>query len=104
LEQTKAFPIPKEHIINTLYDIIELQNGALILSDVARGLIYYKVTMYGYEWELMYTIKGENCMHDPGGRGERSKVTLQIVGERKDKAREIRREFALLESMLDLHK
>ena len=56
VEGKKVFSNDKRYIKNTIYDIIELQNGDLILSDVPHGRVYYRLTMYGYEWEIIYTI------------------------------------------------
>ena len=92
MEGTKTFFNDKRYVINTIYDIIELQNAELIFCDITHGRIYYKLTMYGYEWELMYTVM------ETGDK--KSDVTLRLIGDRQDKAIEIRREFALLEMML----
>ena len=93
MEGIKTFSRCKGDIINAIYDIIELQKGELILSDSRRGKIHFQVTMYGYLWELLYAIT------DMGT--SKCDVSLRVVGERRDKAREIRREFALLDMMLD---
>ena len=92
MEGKKVFPKDKRYIINTIYDIIELQDGDLMLSDVTHGKVYYKLAMYGYEWELIYTITTISEI--------KSNVTLRLIGDRQDKEQEIRREFALLEAML----
>ena len=92
MEGRKMFDCDKRYIINTIYDIIELQDGDLILSDVPHGIVYYKLTMYWYEWELMYTITEAS--------EKKCSVSLRLIGDRQDKAQEIRREFALLEAML----
>jgi hypothetical protein len=92
MEGKKVFSNDKRYIINTIYDIIELQDGDLILSDAPRGIVYYKLTMYGYEWELIYTITETS--------EKKCSVLLRLIGDRHDKAQEIRREFALLEAML----
>ena len=108
MERTKTYPKSKEFIINTLYDIVELQKGSLMLSDFARGVVYYKISMYGYEWELMYTIseikgKAKQCENSgPGPPGCLSSVALRIIGERRENEKEMHRAFALLESMLNL--
>jgi len=108
MESTKTYNRSKEYIICTLYDIIELQKGSLILSDAARGIVYYKVSMYGYVWELMYTVtelQGQTRRNSPPGPGPpkgKSNVTLRIIGERRENEKEMHREFALLEAMLNL--
>jgi len=93
MEGIKSFTRSKEDIINAIYDIIELQKGDLILSDKKHGLIHFELTMYGYLWELLYKIS------DMGT--SKCEVSLRVIGERKDKAREIRREFALLDAILN---
>lgn len=92
MEGKKTYAHGKGFILNTIYDIIELQKGDLILSDAKHGKVYYKVGMYGYVWELLYSINERD--------GNTSDVSLRIIGDRQDKVREIRRELALLESML----
>jgi len=93
MEGNKMYQKSKEHVLNTIYDIIELQNGRLIMSDTKHGRVHYEVSMYGYVWEFLYIIK------EIGTDG--SDVSLRVIGERKDKVKEIRREFALLDSMLE---
>jgi len=88
----KTYPKSKGYILNTLYDIIELQKGLIIMSDTKHGRVHYQVSMYGYEWELLYMIEEKET-----GAGE---VSLRIIGERKDKKKEIRRELTLLDAML----
>ena len=110
MERTKTYPRSKEFIVNTLYDIIELQKGSLILSDFVRGIVYYKLSMYGYEWELMYTVT-ETAKPGQANRGvyarlrppaDQSSVTLRILGGRRENEKEMRRALNLLESMLDM--
>jgi len=93
MEGKKSYPKPKAYILNTIYDVIELQNGQLIMTDTKRGRVHYQVSMYGYVWELLYIVSDNEA--------ERSEVSLRVIGERKDKAKEIRREFALLDAMLE---
>ena len=88
MEGIKTIDRSKGEIINAIFDIIELQNGELILSDSRRGKVHFQLTMYGYVWELLYAI------NDIGiGKCD---VTLRVIGDRQDKEGEIRREFALL--------
>ena len=93
MEGNKTYSLPKGIILDTIYDIIELQNGKLILSDAIHGRIHYHISMYGNTWELMYTVSsmGKN----------RSNVTLSVCGERRDLKREVLRQFALLDSLLE---
>jgi len=108
MERSTTYPRTKEFIINTLYDIIELQKGKLLLSDAARGIVYYRISMYGYEWELMYTITeiqgqtGRNASGSCDPNKSQSSVTLRIIGEQRENEKEMRRAFALLEAMLNL--
>jgi len=110
MERTKTYPRSKEFIVNTLYDIIELQKGSLILSDFMRGIVYYKLSMYGYEWELMYTVTetakpghvSRSASAKPSQTADQSSVTLRILGGMSENEKEMRRALNLLESMLDL--
>lgn len=89
----KKYSHPKRYVLDTIHDIVELQNGELIISDAVHGRILYRVSMYGRKWELLYTIVSlDKAM---------CSVTIEIDGERRDKEKEIRREFALLDVMLD---
>jgi len=89
----KTYPKSKRYILNTIYDVIELQKGQLLVTDTKHGRVHYQVSMYGYVWELLYIVSERDV--------ERSEVSLRVIGERKDKAKEIRREFAILDAMLE---
>jgi len=93
MEGTKTFTRSKGNIINAIFDIIELQNGELILSDTRRGKVHFQLTMYGYVWQLLYSISeiGNN----------KCEVSSSVIGERQDTKREIRRQLALLDTMLE---
>ena len=93
MEGKKTYQKSKSYILNTLYDIIELRCGEVILCDILQGKILCQVSMYDYVWQLQFGIT------EIGTR--KCEVSIQVVGERQDKAKEIRREFALLDSMLD---
>ena len=92
MEGNKTYSLPKGFVMETIYDIIELQNGKLILSDAIHGRIHYHISMYGNTWELMYTVVGM--------AKNKSNVTISVCGERHDKEKELRRQFALLDSFL----
>ena len=93
MEGNKTYSLPKGFVLDTIYDIIELQNGKLILSDAIHGRIHYHISMYGNTWELMYTVVGMDK--------NKSNVTISVCGERQDKEKELRRQFALLDSFLE---
>ena len=93
MEGKKTYPKSKGYILNTIYDVIELQNGQIIMTDTNHGRVHYKVSMYGYVWEMLYMVSCKGT--------DRSEVSLRVIGERKDKAKEIRREFAILDAMLE---
>jgi len=76
-----------------IYDIIELKSGEMILCDTLQGKLLYQVTMYDYVWQLLFGITEI-------GTGK-CEVGIQVIGERQDKVKEIRREFALLDMMLE---
>lgn len=89
----KKYSHPKRYVLDTIHDIVELQNGQLMISDAVHGRILYRVSMYGRKWELLYTVVSLDKA--------KCSVTIEIDGERRDKEMEIRREFALLDVMLD---
>ena len=93
MEGNKTYLKSKSYIFNTLYDIIELQNGEIIICDTTQGKLLYQATMYGYVWQLLYSINeiGNN----------KCEVSISVIGERQDTKREIRRQFALLDTMLE---
>ena len=93
MEGNKTYPKTKSYIFNTLYDIIELQNGEIIICDTIQGKLLYRVTMYRYIWQLLYSISEIG--------NSKCEVSISVIGERQDTKREIRRQFALLEAMLE---
>ena len=93
MEGNKCYTDSKEEILNTIYDIVELQNGQLLISDVIHGRILCKLSMYGNTWEFMYTVSATN--------GGKHNVNISVSGDHINKERELRRAFALLDSLLD---
>jgi len=93
MEGNKAYLKSKSYIFNTLYDIIELQNGEILICDTIQGKLMYQLTMYRFIWQLLYSVSeiGDN----------KCEVSISVIGERRDTKREIRRQFALLETMLE---
>ena len=92
MEGKKTYTYTKRLILEAVHDIVELQNGCVIISDAIHGKVLYRIAMYGYEWDILYTVreaKAGKCL-----------VTIKIEGDRRDKAKEVRRQFALLDSML----
>ena len=92
MKGTKKYDEPQGRVMNVIYDIIELQNARLMISDAVSGRILYRLEQYGNEWELFYTVK-------PQGKAK-STVTLEVIGGRPDKEREIHRHLTLLSAML----
>lgn len=88
----KTYLQPKEMLLNTIHDTVELVRGRLISDDALNGIIKARFSMYGYKWFICYTVI------DIGNN--RCSVTIEVEGERKDKKREIRSAFALLNYML----
>ena len=88
----KAYLQPRETVLQTVCDVVELLRGKPTLGDTANGMIRTRLTMYGLKWEVRFTVAdlGRN----------RSGVTVEVTGERKDKRKEIRSMFSLLDSML----
>ena len=88
----KIYLQPMETVLNTIHDTVELLRGRPTVSDTPNGKVKTRLTMYGYKWDVIYTVAdiGRN----------RCSVAVEIEGERQDKKREIRSVFALLDSML----
>ena len=93
MDGIKTYNHTKGEILNTIYDIIELQNGKMLIGDSIHGRVLYQLTMYGNVWQLLYKVTEL-------GR-KRCEVRLSVTGERNDKEGELRREFALLNAMLE---
>jgi hypothetical protein len=92
VEGKKIYLQPKGTVLNTICDIVELTRGRSFGSDSANGITSAHMKMYGYKWDVHFLVEdiGKN----------RSCVTVGIEGERRDKRKEIRSVFALLDSML----
>ena len=92
MEGKKIYLQPRGLVLDTIHDIVEFLRGKPTVSDTPRGKISTGLTMYGYKWDVRFTVEdiGKN----------RSSVTIEVDGERQDKKKEIRSMFALLDSML----
>ena len=79
-------------VLDTVHDVVEILKGKPTVCDTPRGKVDTRLTMYGFKWDVHFTIEdiGKN----------RSSVTIGISGERQDKRKEILSMFALLDSML----
>ena len=88
----KIYPHSRGSILNTISDIVELQNAKFSYSDSPNGKIHFFVKMYGYKWEFRFhiTALGE----------EQSQVTLEVAGDETGKNNMLRRELYLLDTML----
>jgi len=88
----KKYPQPLATVLGTVHDIVELLRGRPTIGDSANGKITTHLSLYGYKWEVRFTVEdiGKN----------RSSVTIEIVGQRSDKKKELLSMFALLDSML----
>jgi len=92
LTSKKNYPHPVGMLLDTINDIVELQKGKLTFSDTPNGKIHFLIRMYAYKWELRFDVTdiGDN----------RSRVQIEIEGDESGKEELLRREFALLDSML----
>jgi len=92
MEGRKLYLQPAGMIFSTVLDIAELQKGKVTYADSQTGIIHFRVSMYGFKWEMRYTITdlGQN----------RSQVQIEIDGDKRNKERQILRELNLLDSML----
>ena len=87
----KTYLQPKDMVINAIHDIGSLQKGQLTLCDATRGLVGYRITMYGENLDYRFTVRdiGSGC----------SRVAIELLPETSDE-RLIDNEFALLDYAL----
>ena len=92
MEGKKIYLQPKGALLDAIHDIVELQRGRKLVTDTPRGTVQFIVSMYGFKWELRFTVTdiGKN----------RCRVRLEINGEESGQDKIIYRQFALLDSML----
>jgi hypothetical protein len=88
----KFYAQPAGLVLQTVNDIIELQKCTVTYADSPNGKICFRASMYGFKWDFCFFVTDI-------GHG-RSCVRIEIDGEKKGKENLIRREFALLDSML----
>jgi len=92
MEGKKIYLQPRGTVINTILDIVELLRGKSFACDTPNGKINTQLSLYGYRWEVRFFVQDFGC--------NQCNVTIGIDGQRRDKKREIRSMFALLDSML----
>ena len=96
----KVYLQPEKMVYNALLDLMELQKGEENINDYLHGTLQFKITMYGFVWEVMFCVTRIDY--------SRCAVTLEIGGVCEDVSTEdgqprndmIFREFALLDAML----
>ena len=79
-------------VLGAICDLIEIQKAKTTFSDTRHGKIHFQIKMYCFRWELRFAVA------DLGH--SRTSVTLEILGEQRDRKNLTLREFALLDSML----
>ena len=92
MEDKKEYLKPMGTALQVINDLVELQNGKLTFSDTPHGKIFFSIEMYGNKWELQFTAEetGEN----------HCSVKIAIEQAAQGGEEMLRREFALLDSML----
>ena len=67
----KTYLQPMEMVLNAIHDIGALQKGQVTICDTPRGLVGYRITMYGEELEYRFTVIniGNGC----------SRVTIELT-------------------------
>jgi len=95
----KIYLQPAEMVYNAMLDVMELQNGTEMINDSVRRKLDYKIMMYGFQWELRFTVLSMD--------NNRCGVNLEIEetesgGDDEQDYLEsmIKREYALLDTML----
>ena len=92
MEGDKVYPQPRSLVLNTIHDIIELQNAKITFSDTPNGKIHFVTKMYANKWEHRFTVTGIGK--------DRCSVKLEMKQGTNGGDSQIKREFALLDSML----
>jgi hypothetical protein len=88
----KIYNYPRSIVINTVHDIVELQKGKPVFTDTANGKIFYRVTLYAYKYEFRFTVTSTGK--------DSSLVTIETSGTALGANDTLRRQIALLDSML----
>jgi len=88
----KRYLQPKDMLLNAIHDLAELQKAKTLMCDSPHGIIHLLITMYAIEREYRFTVA------DIGGN--RSEVSIELVGDESDKQRFIDHEFALIDYTL----
>ena len=89
----KVYYQPSGTVLAVISDIVELQNARLTFSDTPHGRIHFLIKMYANKWELRFTtteIDKSKC-----------NVKIEIIQKALGCTDLIKREFALLDSMLN---
>jgi len=88
----KKYLQPKDMVLNAIHDLADMQKAKTLFCDSPRGVIGIKVTMYAAEWEYLFTVS------DIGGN--RSSVTIDLLGDPPELKRLIDHELSLLDYVL----
>ena len=89
---SKTYLQPRDMVLGAIHDLAELQKAKTLLCDGPNGMIHLLVTMYTAEREYRFTVEEVY--------GNRSVVTIHLIGEETDKRRLVDNEFALLDYVL----
>ena len=91
---------PKDMVFDTMLDLMELQRGEEILSDPIRGELHFRIVMYGQTWGIRFSV----VMIDMTRCAVKIEIeeTDESIDDSNEKSSEdmVRREYALLDSML----
>jgi len=101
LNGKRAYLQPMAMIYNALIDVAELQKGEKILDDPTRGRLHFRIEMYGFTWELRFSvleIDWNRC--GVALEVEEKKANGDSDGDTRYLEDMIRREYALLDSIL----
>ena len=92
MEGNKEYPQPRGTVLNTIHDIAELQKARITYSDTPNGKINFITKMYAKKWEHRFTVTDIDK--------HRCRVKIEMGKDTTGSNDQIRREFALLDSML----
>jgi hypothetical protein len=93
LEGNKIYQHSRGQIIQVINDMAELQKARFCFCNTPKGKINFLVRMYHNKWEHRFTVKETGL--------NQSSVKIEINQENRGSEDQIKREFALLDSMLN---
>jgi len=94
---TKVYLQPEGMVFGTILDLAEMQGAKVALSDARQGKIHFTVELYGSRYWYCFSVS------DIGSKRCRVRLVIEGTEVVQDKEIMLRRQFALLDSMLAIN-